>query len=899
MHPVLLVPSSPSRAPPLLTRAYVEQESIPGDVHTCDRCLKRLQNVLLHFQWGASCRRRPRTCRCADTRTHRDRTPCSIRPPLTELKREKDARQAGRRPNPAALSVFGLADGSFVSAAVQATCNTRSVFGFVLRSEGFVYVGETGKELFKQGRRLPVSPDFCWYCKDKVYLSFTDMLTYPRPIRKFQLLLARDETLGALRELISTEVGLENTSQLVLTSKGEPLGDDSQTIRSAGLAMDQTIVISKVAAPAADEAKESLQNRQFVGDLLFGTNVSGERPRGHSTIESFSLEHGFALLGHLLNYQMHRAIWEAWGAEEKSRESARLLLLELETEEHKRLGKQLKKKQKKIRGKIRKEEVARKKREEEAAKAAAAAAEREARAAAESAISAAADAAGRSGGALAPVDDPGTQPAPEDTAGAAANIVDATSPTGVAAGTARAAKKKRRRKKKKGAAAVTATSAAAPVGGTDPGAGRVPVEATADHRRAESKKAEEDASGRPGQHGGRAKADGKQVQHPSRTADSVNVRQVPRKLAQQQRSATRTVPPQRGSRSDSTDGGQTGSHATARPMPATEGRATAVSAPAVAHGGLAPAMGEAQTAAVGHAAADAAAFCHSCGKVLVPGANFCSTCGARVAMPLAVPAASLPPPPLPPHHERSVSEPAAWGVGHSIPAIGAPVAVPPGGIPLTAVSRQESNTSAVSSSSLGGWESRRMHHDAPHGGMHDRPSRSDELPFAMDSLGLGDWLGGGVGAVPGGRIASHAGGAGGAGGMTAAHAGAGFGFDIPVTSLSADAPEYVAAGTPAGHGHPGAPPSNISVGQPAGPRIGVHGFGIPVSEATSAVSAAYLATGMADGPWSGDATRTRGESIPLSGDSVGSASTGGVPWLESAAADAQARSAVESLLDDA
>ncbi|CAN0160372.1 unnamed protein product, partial [Phaeothamnion confervicola] len=40
------------------------------------------------------------------------------------------------------------------------------------------------------------------YCEDKFNLRFVDMLTYPRPIRKFNMLLDRRMLLSELRDLM-------------------------------------------------------------------------------------------------------------------------------------------------------------------------------------------------------------------------------------------------------------------------------------------------------------------------------------------------------------------------------------------------------------------------------------------------------------------------------------------------------------------------------------------------------------------------------------------------------------------------------------------------------------------------------------------------------------------------
>lgn len=132
----------------------------------------------------------------------------------------------------------------------------------------------------------------CWYCEKKVCLRFLDLLTYPRPVRKFKMLLSPSMLLKDLRLLLAREVNI-NVEDLVLMKKGRHLpfqigsnfatdaanyGDfDSVTISQIGLKWNQLVVISQVAlslrttdSGSNEQSNQDEQNKQFVGDLLFG-----------------------------------------------------------------------------------------------------------------------------------------------------------------------------------------------------------------------------------------------------------------------------------------------------------------------------------------------------------------------------------------------------------------------------------------------------------------------------------------------------------------------------------------------------------------------------------------------------------------------------------------------------
>ena len=60
---------------------------------------------------------------------------------------------------------------------------------------------------------------FCWFCNDKVVLNFVDMLTYPRPVRRFKMFVPRAHTFGELRVLLAREVAVTPLRNLVIKGR--------------------------------------------------------------------------------------------------------------------------------------------------------------------------------------------------------------------------------------------------------------------------------------------------------------------------------------------------------------------------------------------------------------------------------------------------------------------------------------------------------------------------------------------------------------------------------------------------------------------------------------------------------------------------------------------------------
>jgi hypothetical protein len=125
----------------------------------------------------------------------------------------------------------------------------------------------------------------CWYCQDKISLRFLDLLTYPRPVRKFKLLLDPSMTLKDLKILVGKEVRIE-PDDVVLLKKGfgrvdgSKPGDydldaekDALTIAECGLRWNKLIIISQVPmdlrktkpTEAQSGQNRDEQNKQFVG----------------------------------------------------------------------------------------------------------------------------------------------------------------------------------------------------------------------------------------------------------------------------------------------------------------------------------------------------------------------------------------------------------------------------------------------------------------------------------------------------------------------------------------------------------------------------------------------------------------------------------------------------------
>lgn len=224
----------------------------------------------------------------------------------------------------------------------------------------------------------------CWYCRDKLYIRFTDLLTYPRPIREFRMLLDKETTLAELEALITDDVNRGNAAEMktldsagkraakfktdepvLLMRKGKVLVGKSMTMQDLGLRTNNRLVISRPIGKKV-EVDSSMQerNRQFVGDLLFGQDPS-EESGCNSIIESYRLNYGHQILGMLVCKSMGERVQVAWEAEISARVHQQDLLDLLGEEETQASKKAEKSKKKKELARKKKEEQQRLKEEEE------------------------------------------------------------------------------------------------------------------------------------------------------------------------------------------------------------------------------------------------------------------------------------------------------------------------------------------------------------------------------------------------------------------------------------------------------------------------------------------------------------------------------------------------------
>lgn len=225
----------------------------------------------------------------------------------------------------------------------------------------------------------------CLYCADKFNLKFVDTLTYPRPARTFRLLVDKAMPLFKLREMMAAETGLDHVGTLVLLHRGVPLPreKDNMTLEQLKMKDGQMVAISRVlggaeevVAGGEEEVGAENRNKQFVGDLLFGTSIAaggapaaGEKPR--NPVQTLKAVDGCQVLGKALSNHLRLRVILAWQADVKARISEAELLASLQEEENSAGGEGRKAKanrKKKEKDKQRKLEVARKQQEEEQAR---------------------------------------------------------------------------------------------------------------------------------------------------------------------------------------------------------------------------------------------------------------------------------------------------------------------------------------------------------------------------------------------------------------------------------------------------------------------------------------------------------------------------------------------------
>jgi hypothetical protein len=271
------------------------------------------------------------------------------------------------------VTLSRLKDGAFISGATSKSLSREAV-DFVHFRGGKFEVTEDGvikKMLSKKGQReqlvsfdahncigsrsghdstQPTTVATCVYCEDKLWIRFIDMLTYPRPIRKFKMLLDKHMNLALLREMMTAEVALDSISMLVLMTKNKTLSHDQDELSlfELGWKHNQKVIISQVLGVHCEESSGlEEKNKQFVGDLLFGHATNDVRQQGGSIVQTFRVNHGYQILGRLLEILVKNRLGDAWSAEIHARENEEALLASLEAEETKKTKKEKKKKKKK------------------------------------------------------------------------------------------------------------------------------------------------------------------------------------------------------------------------------------------------------------------------------------------------------------------------------------------------------------------------------------------------------------------------------------------------------------------------------------------------------------------------------------------------------------------------
>ena len=186
------------------------------------------------------------------------------------------------------------------------------------------------------------------YTAGKYCVRFVDILTYPRPIRKFEMLLDRNMHIKLLREMMCTEVFIEDPRLLRLVFKGKtiPTSDDNKSLHDLGIVDGKCVTVTQhiglreempaadvgegkegggAAAVAAKDAKQQTvadQNKRFVGDLLFG-QANNESPPGGigSIVETFRVNHGYQIIGKTIDYVVRCRVLRAFNAEEVARKN--------------------------------------------------------------------------------------------------------------------------------------------------------------------------------------------------------------------------------------------------------------------------------------------------------------------------------------------------------------------------------------------------------------------------------------------------------------------------------------------------------------------------------------------------------------------------------------------------
>ncbi|KAG5192936.1 hypothetical protein JKP88DRAFT_260827 [Tribonema minus] len=287
---------------------------------------------------------------------------------------------------------FQVLQGAYLQRAIS---SIDTAVGASLQTSAAAAGNGVGQQLLLKAQQAPAvvpPPPSCPYCQGKLNVRFVDTLTYPRPARKFRLLLDRSMLLGALREMMAAEAGLDSAAQLVLLYRGRPVPreKDYMTLADLDVKSNGMIAISRTLGASVEEDGADEKNKQFVGDLLFGSAATGsggssagstDTPSGggggggggadseHSSIvTTMKVTHGCQVLGRSLHDMVAARLSRAWLADVRARASAAELLASLEAEEaaagSRKEGQRVKNRKKKEKDKQRKLELAKKAQEE-------------------------------------------------------------------------------------------------------------------------------------------------------------------------------------------------------------------------------------------------------------------------------------------------------------------------------------------------------------------------------------------------------------------------------------------------------------------------------------------------------------------------------------------------------
>ena len=283
---------------------------------------------------------------------------------------DKDKNNIKDRDPDSVMFLSKLPDGVFVSGATSMALN-RHRADFALYGNGIFYVlrNEFLDDTILSTMREPTYvPPQVRYSEDKLSLVFIDSLTYPRPVRKFKMLFGKSSLLGFLRDMMISEVGLEDRDALVLLTKGKKIPNtfDTMALDAIGIKTGQKIIISRrLGVPQEPHNGMTERNRQFVGDLLFGpAGDQKSNANGLSISKTFKTSHGYQILGRTIERLLMVRFSDAYRKEEGARKSEEELYALLEEEDREKAKEKQKKEKKKEKEKEKKKKEQQEKKEQ-------------------------------------------------------------------------------------------------------------------------------------------------------------------------------------------------------------------------------------------------------------------------------------------------------------------------------------------------------------------------------------------------------------------------------------------------------------------------------------------------------------------------------------------------------